>query len=229
MTDPGAEPGLRPPRLVAAILGAPRLAVEHAFALLVANTLLGLIVAAYVVLLVGVPAAIIAIPLLALPTAALTRLAVAAVRLGVPTLAMARNELGRLPLRKIVLALVQVLVLGISLTNIGLAGEIGGLAGLMSGGVAIYALLGTAIYAMALWPIVCDPRREGPLREQRRLALVVTVRRPLQLATLALIAGLAAIASVQVLVLVFFLPILVVVAIAGYVVPAADEAVPPRS
>jgi hypothetical protein len=228
MTDAGAEPGLGPPRLAAALFGAPRLAVEHAFPLLVANTVLGLIVVAYVVLLVGVPALIVAIPLLALPTAALTRLAVAAVRLGVPSLAMARGELGRLPLRKILLAFAQVLVFGISVTNIGLAGQMGGLAGLVSGGVGIYALLGTAIYAVALWPIVCDPRRAGPLRDQLRLALVVTVRRPLQFATLALLAGLAAMASVQVPVLAFFLPILVLLAIAGYVVPAADE-VAPRS
>ena len=227
MTDAGAEPDLRPPTLVAAILGAPRLAFEHAFPLLVANTVLGLIVAVYVVLLVGIPALIVAIPLLALPTAALTRLAVAAARLGVPTLAMARAELGRLPLRKLVLAVVQVLVFAISVTNIGLAGEIGGLPGLMSGGVAIYAVVGTAIYAMALWPIVCDPRRAGPLREQLRLALLLTVRRPLQLALLALIAGAAAVASIQILVLAFFLPVLVVLAIAGYVVPAADELAPP--
>jgi hypothetical protein len=175
---------------------------------------------------VGLPTLIMALPLLALPTAALTRLAVAAARLGVPTFTMARREPGRLALRKLFLAYVQVLVFGISLTNIGLAGEIGGLAGLISGGVAIYAILGAAIYSMALWPIVCDPRRAGPLRDQLRLAMVVTVRRPLQLATLAFIAGLSVVASIQVPVLAFFLPIFVVLAIAGYVVPAADEVAP---
>ena len=79
---------------------------------------------------------------------------------------------------------------------------------------------------MALWPIVCDPRRAGPLRDQLRLAMVVTVRRPLQLATLAFIAGLSVVASIQVPVLAFVLPIFVVLAIAGYVVPAADEVAP---
>jgi hypothetical protein len=82
---------------------------------------------------------------------------------------------------------------------------------------------------MAVWPIVCDPLRAGPLREQLRLALAVTARRPLQLGLLAVIAGLAAAASIQVLILGLFVPIVVLLAIAGYVVPAADQIVPPAA
>ena len=228
MTDGAERAGARP-RLGRAILGALRLVVEHAFPLVAVNLALGVIVAGYVFALIGLPVLLLALPVIALPTAALTRLAVSAVRSGVPTLGMARNELGRLPLRKLAMAAVQVLVLGIAASNLGLAGEIGGVLGAMSAGVAVYALVVTGIFAMAVWPIVCDPLREGSLRDQLRLALAVALRRPVQLGLLALIAGLAAVASLQVPVLGLFLPSVVLLAIAGYVVPSADEIAPPHT
>jgi hypothetical protein len=227
MTDAVPQATLSPPRLRTAVVSALSLVVEHAFALLAANLIWALLVAGYVFLLVGVPGLILVVPLLALPTASLTRLAVAAVRAGVPTLAMARDELGRLALRKLGLAVAQIAVMAISLANLRLVAEIGGVAGLLSAGVALYATIVTVLYGMALWPIVCDPMREGPVRGQLRLALAVTLRRPLQLALLGLFAGLAAVASVEVLAVALFLPSVVALAIIGYVVPAADEIVPP--
>jgi hypothetical protein len=227
MTDAVPQATLPPPRLRTAVVSALSLVVEHAFALLAANLIWALLVAGYVFLLVGVPGLILVVPLLALPTASLTRLAVAAVRAGVPTLAMARDELGRLVLRKLGLAVAQIAVMAISLANLRLVAEIGGVPGLLSGGVALYATIVTVLYGMALWPIVCDPMRAGPVRGQLRLALAVTLRRPLQLALLGLFAGLAAVASVEVLAVALFLPSVVALAIIGYVVPAADEIVPP--
>jgi hypothetical protein len=228
MTDGAGRAAVRP-RLGAALVGALGLVVEHAFPLVAANLAWGVLVAAYLLVLVGLPLLVLALPVLALPTAALTRLAVAAVRSGVPTLAMARDELGRLALRKLAIAGVQMLVMGIALTNVGLAGEIGGVLGVLSAGVAVYALVLTGVLGTAVWPVVCDPLRAGPLREQLRLALAVTVRRPVQLGVLALIAALAAVASVQVPVLGLFLPGVVLLAIAGYVIPSADEIAPPPS
>jgi hypothetical protein len=226
MTD-GAERAEVRPRLGAAILGALRLVIEHAFPLVAANLVLAVLAATYLFVLIGLPVLVLALPLIALPTAALTRLAVSAVRSGVPTLGMARDELGRQPLRKLAIAAVQVLVIGISLSNLGLAGQIGGVLGLLSAGVAAYALVVTGVLAMAVWPIVCDPARAGPVGDQLRLALAVAVRRPLQLGLLAMIAGLATVASLQFPVLGLFLPSVVLLAIVGYVVPAADEIVSP--
>jgi hypothetical protein len=226
MTD-GAEGATLRPRLGAAILGSFGLALEHAFPLVAVNLAWGVIVAGYLFAAVGVPVLLLALPVLALPTAAMTRLAVSAVRSGIPTLPMARDELGRLPLRKLAIAAVQLLVLGISVSNVGLAGGIGGVLGAMAAGVAVYALIVTGVFAMALWPIVCDPLRAGPLREQLRLALAVSLRRPVQLGVLALMAGLAAAASLQWPILGLFLPSVVLLAVAGYVVPSADEIAPP--
>lgn len=178
---------------------------------------------AFAFLRIGIPAVVILTPLLALPTAALMRLAVAAGRDSTATWTMAREELGRLAGRKVALAAAQLLVLGLSLTNVVLGSSIGGLAGIASSIVAGYALLAVSVYALALWPIVCDPAREAPLRDQLRLALALVTLRPLQLVILAVITVLAVILSIQLIVPLLFLPSLVLIMIAGYVVPVADR------
>ena len=104
-----------------------------------------------------------------------------------------------------------------------LAPGIGGIPGILSTIVAGYALVASSVYATALWPIVCDPRREGPLREQRRLALAVMLLRPVQIAVLTVITVLAVLVSVQLVAPAVFLPLLVMLAIAGYVVDVADR------
>jgi hypothetical protein len=136
---------------------------------------------------------------------------------------MAREELGRLAGRKIVLATVQLLVLGFSLTNVLLGGSIGGLAGIASAIVAGYALIAVTVYAVALWPIVCDPAREAPVRDQLRLALALVTLRPVQLVVLAVITVLGVVVSIQLIVPMLFLPSLLLITIAGYVVPVADR------
>jgi hypothetical protein len=172
---------------------------------------------------IGLPLVVILTPLLALPTSALMRLAVASGRDRTPTWPMARDELGRLAGRKVALAAIQLLVMGLSLTNVTLGGNIGGLAGIASAIVAGYALIAISVYAIALWPIVCDPAREAPVRDQLRLALALVTLRPIQLVVLGVITVLALIVSVQLIVPLLFLPSLVLIMIAGYVVPVADR------
>src|SRR5687768_6377457 len=89
--------------------------------------------------------------------------------------------------------------------------------------IASYAVIATWMYGVALWPIVCDPDREAPLREQLRMALTVVMLRPLQIGVLALIAALALIVCVQLIAPAVFLPGIVLVVIAGYVVPFVDR------
>jgi hypothetical protein len=203
------------------------LAFEWVVPLMLANLAWAIALFSYVVLLVGIPILIVVAPLVALPTSALMRLAVTAVRAGVPTLGMARSEMGRLPLRKVGLAFVQLLLGGIAITNLDLAARMGGALGLVTGGVALYAVVAGALLSLAIWPIVCDPLREAGVREQLRLALTVTIRRPVQLAVLAFLAALAGYVALQLLLPIAFLPIIVLLAVAGYVVPAADEVLPP--
>jgi hypothetical protein len=172
---------------------------------------------------IGLPAVVILTPLLALPTSALMRLAIATARDRAPSRPIAREELGRLAGRKVALAAIQLLIMGLSLTNVVLGGSIGGLAGIASAIVAGYALIAVSVYALALWPIVCDPAREAPLRDQLRLALALVTLRPLQLLVLALITVLAVIVCIQLIVPLLFLPSLALILVAGYVVPVADR------
>lgn len=172
---------------------------------------------------IGLPAVVILTPLLALPTSALMRLAIATARDMAPGWPMAREELGRLAGRKVALAAIQLLIMGLSLTNVVLGGSIGGLAGIASAIVAGYALIAVSVYALALWPIVCDPAREAPLRDQLRLALALVTLRPLQLLVLAVITVLAVIVCIQLIVPLLILPSLVLIVVAGYVVPVADR------
>ncbi len=181
------------------------------------------VVALFALVRVVVPILIVLAPLLALPTAVLMRLAVAAARDRSPTWSMASAELGRLAGRKLLLGTAQLLVLALGVVNVLLAGNIGGILGVISALIAAYAVIATWMYAVALWPIVCDPHREAPLREQLRMALTVVILRPLQIGVLALITALAMIICVQLVAPAVFLPGFVLVVVAGYVVPFVDR------
>ena len=169
-----------------------------------------------------VPPLVVLVPLLALPASVLVRLAVEAAHDSSPR-GVVRAELGRLPARKVGLAAVQLVVLALGVLNVSLAPAIGGLPGLLAGIVAAYAVVASSVFAVALWPIVCDPRHEAPLAQQLRLALAVTLLRPLQLAVLTLIAVLAAVVSAQLIAPALFLPSLVALAMAAYVADVADR------
>ncbi len=214
--------GQRPASVAGAVRRSVTLSLEWAVPFVVTNVAWGMVVGVYLLLLVGFPILALAAPLLAIPTSALMRLAVVAVRSGVPTLAVAWGEIWRLPQRKVGVAFVQLLLLGVAVANLDLSVRIGGALGVLSAGVALYAGVATAMLSIAVWPIVCDPARDGPLREQLRLALSVVVRRPPQLLVLALLTALAVYVSTQLLVPALVRPAVVMLAVAGYVVPAAD-------
>lgn len=170
-----------------------------------------------------VPPLILLLPLLALPSSVLMRLAVEAARDTTPPPGTIRTELGRMAGRKIALAAAQLLVLGLGTLNVSLSGAIGGVPGVATGLVAGYALIASSVYAVALWPIVCDPRRAGPLRGQLRLALALVLVRPLQLGFLALLTVLAGIVSAQLVIPALVLPSILALMIGAYVVDVADR------
>ena len=169
------------------------------------------------------PPLMLLLPILALPSGVLMRLAVEAARDSTPPPGTVRTELGRMAGRKIALGAVQLLVLVLGTLNISLSGAIGGIAGVATGLVAGYALIASSVYAVALWPIVCDPRRAGPLRAQLRLALAVVLVRPLQVGVLALLTVLAGIVSAQLVIPALVLPSVLALTIGAYVVGVADR------
>ncbi len=220
--DQPDEPA-RPPTLARAIRGAFGAYLDEIVLFLAVNLAWVLAIILFALVRAIVPALIVLAPLLALPAAVLMRLAVAAARDRSPTWAMASAELRRLMGRKLLIAAVQLLLMGLGTVNFLLAGAIGGLPGILSALVAGYAVILTAVYATVLWPIVCDPQREAPLVDQLRLALAAMILRPLQAAVLTLLTALAVGASLQLIVPGIFLPSLVLLAIAGYVVPVVDR------
>jgi hypothetical protein len=227
--DAQPEPTSRGRGLGAAIRGASTAYIDEFLLFGAANVGLVLAVAVVAAAASIVPVLVVAAPLLALPTSALMRLAVVAARDGSPRWGMIGEEIRRRAGRKLLLAVLQLLVIVLGATNVTLAGEMGGVAGLLSGVVAAYALIAVSLYAVVLWPIVCDPRREGSLREQLRLAASVLLVRPLGIAVLTIITVLAMVTSVQLIAPALILPALILLANAAYVVDVADRLRPLES
>ncbi len=197
--------------------------VDEIVLFLILNVALVIVVAALVSFAALMPLAFALAPLLALPTAVICRLAVTTARGGSPRWAMVGEELLRRAGRKVVLAALQLLVLGVGLLNVSLVDEIGGVPGMLSLVVSGYAVVASSVFALTLWPIVCDPRRDGPLVDHLRLALSLVLLRPLQLGMLAALTALAMVASIQLVALALILPSLVLLASTDYIVNLADR------
>lgn len=213
----------RPVTLARAIRGAFFAYVDEIVLFLSVNVVLVLATMAVVTAAAIVPLLAVLAPLLALPAAVLMRLAIAAARDDAPSWRLARGEVRRLAGRKVGLAAAQLLVMAFALLNLSLAPSMGGFIGVAVTIVAGYALIAVSVYAVALWSIVCDPAREGPLRDQLRLALAVVLLRPIQLVVLATITVLSVLVSIQLVVPASFLPSLVMLVIAAYVIDVADR------
>jgi uncharacterized membrane protein YesL len=215
-----ASPGLR---------GALRDAVEdvyfNSWRLVPANVLWG---ATFVVLAVGVlatPFAIILVPLLALPTVGICRMAALAVRGGgvsfwdgfaawrslfVPTILLGTAITG------------CVAVLGSNLAA-GLAS--GNLVGWALATLAFWGLIGTWIVGWTAWPLLVDPARaDQPVRARLRLAVLLGVARPGRMLALgALLALIVAISTIAFAALLTISVAFAALLASRVVLPAADD------
>jgi hypothetical protein len=170
--------------------------------------------------------AIVLAPLVALPASALMRAAVEVARGTGPGWSNALAELRRRAGRKVLLASAQLIVAAVAGLNLALAASLAAVPALVGAGLGAAGLIVSSAFAIALWPIVCDPRRDGPLRGQLRLALGIVVLRPLQIGALLAVAALAVTACVLFIVPLILLPALVVLLAGAYVVPSADAIEP---
>ena len=218
-----SEPG-RAVSLPFALVAAVESYIGEVVVLFTANATWLLCLGVLVALLAVAPlVALVGLVGFALPTAALQRLGVVAARGDSPRWSHVRHELGRRAGRKLLLGAGQLTIVLLGLTSLELAVRIGGLPGVVAAVVAGYVLVASAVCAVALWPIVCDPLRDGPLAEQIRLAVAVVLLRPFQLLAFGVIIGMALVASVQLVAPFLFVPSLVLVATAHYVVNVADR------
>jgi hypothetical protein len=125
---------------------------------------------------------------------------------------------------KLALGLVQMIVLVVAIADIVLAPAIGGVAAVASMVLAVYVAASSLAYGLVFWVLLVDPElRHASVRQIGRLALAVVLRKPGQVAFLFLFAVLAASVTGYLVVPVLFLPSIVLLTVAAYVLPAAEE------
>lgn len=215
------------PSLAAAIRFSVSGLVEWVHAFVLWNLALVVAVAIVLTLLLLTNLALLLVPLLAPLVCGLLRLATVAHRDEVVTLRTAMPGIRHRWGAKVGLAAAQSLILLLAALNVMLAPAIGGLLAALSVATSVYLALGVAGYAMVGWTLLCDPRRESdPLGHLARLALVVLVRRPLPLLFILVVAVLAVAIVYNLVVPALFLPSMIMLLVAGYVLPAADRLAP---
>jgi hypothetical protein len=172
-----------------------------------------------------VPVGLLAVPVLALPTAGLFRMAGRIARGRAVSFWDAigawRTDLGATLLLGIGLAVVAV-VLAVNLVTGLLTGT---LLGWAFATLAFWGLLLAWLFAWTAWPIVTDPARAGwPARERLRLAGLLVLAHPLRIGGLAI--GLAVFLVLSLVAIVALVTVSVAVAAvvaARFVLPAADR------
>lgn len=188
------------------------------------------LVAAAVVVVALLPLSLLAlllVPFLAPLACGLVRLASAARRGDHVALRTALPGLRERFWTKVGLAAVQVLLLLLAILNLLAAPAIGGLLAALSMATSVYLAATILAYATVGWTLLCDPRRASlPLGQLARLAIVVVLRRPLAILFILLVAGLSVVVVYNLLVPSLFLPSMVLLLAAGYVLPAADQIAP---
>jgi uncharacterized membrane protein YesL len=131
----------------------------------------------------------------------------------------------RFGLRATGIAAVLAILVAVLVTNVITGFESGGPIGWFLGATALWGLVAVAMFAVAIWPVLVDPEREGArLRRRVQLAGLVLVGRPgrlflVTLAIAAILVGSTALLGAIVLVGVSFSSLLAT----RWVLPAADE------
>jgi hypothetical protein len=219
---PGA-PENQPPTLASAVRRGARAFADEPVTFLAVNLVLAGLAACFSVVVVVVPVAIVAAPLLALPVAACLRLALAALDDEVPTWRVAVAELGRRAGPKLLVASVQLIVTVLGAGNLVVATSMGGIFGVASALVAIYGVVAVSVVAIALWPILADPKRDLPLGTMIRLAFAVVLSRPLQIAGLFALIVIGMVASIQLIAPAVVVPAFLLLVTAALVSPAVER------
>ena len=134
------------------------------------------------------PPAVLLLPLMALPTAGIARMAALAARGEAVAFADFGGGIARSWRGALAAGYAGMTLLGVFGTNLVVGLGLGGPAGWLFSAMAGYAAIGAAMVLVSFWPILADPRREGwSLGRQLRLALLVNLARPGRMAGLTLV------------------------------------------
>lgn len=206
--------------------GRVRAALEQWWPLLAANLVWTGVALVLAMAAMATPPAIVFLPLLAVPTAGVFRVAGRIIReTGSVTLEDALDA-WRADVRRTVAVgaafAVAWIILALNLAiGTGLASVLGWAIAIMSA----WVLVGSWLLFWTLWPILTDPgRTQQPVRRQLRLAALLVLADPLRIGLVALANGVLLVVSAITIVPLVTVAIAVSALIAGHVVlPAADQ------
>jgi hypothetical protein len=189
-----------------------------------ANVIVGILLVLIVLAAVAWPGWLVLLPLVAVPTAGLMRMATCLVRDG-HTGFDDFTAIARRPWMVLVLAAAQCLVLVVLAVDVGIGGSIGSWAGAFLQVSALYGVVLLWAFAAAAWPLLLDPVRDAePVPSRLRLALVLLVAHPIRVGGVLLGAGLVVVvAAVVIAPLMTFALALVWLGLARFVLPVADR------
>ncbi len=219
--DAGARLG---PRLGDAIRLGVSGFIQEIVTFLMANGLWTVLVGGIVYGMLRWPIALLLAPLIAPLTCGLTRIATETARDRVVSpgtfIAGVTDRFWTKPGAGVI----QTVVLAIAVADLLVAPAIGGLPAVASLVLAVYVAASSVAYGLVFWTLLSDPElRTMPVRQIGRLALAVVLRRPGQVAFLLVFAVLAASVAIPLIPTVLFLPSIVLLTVAAYVLPAAEE------
>ena len=163
--------------------------------------------------------------LLALPVAGIFRMAVLIQRGASVGFADFWTGMRRFAVPAMMLGLAATLVAVVLAANIVIGLSAGDILGGVFATLALYGLVGLAMYLLAAWPIVVDPvREELSLRSRLRLAFYVCVTRAGRMIGLTLVLGVVVAFSTVLFAALLTITIAYVALVASrYVLPAADR------
>jgi uncharacterized membrane protein YesL len=126
---------------------------------------------------------------------------------------------------RMALGVAQLLLTALATFDLLLGLQLAGIAGLILVVVALYTLLAAWIVAVAAWPVVMDPVRNGePLRGRLRLAVLLVLAHPLRMGALGLVlAALLMVSAVLTAAIVTVAVAYAALVAAHFVLPAADR------
>lgn len=215
------------PSLAAAIRLSVTGLIESLHAFLAWNLVLVVAAAVNVFLLTLSSLALLLVPFLAPLVCGVVRLATVASRGDHVALRTAMPGIRHRLWTKVGLAAVQCVLLLLTTLNLLVAPAIGGLLAGLSMATSVYVAATLFAYAAVGWTLLCDPRRESlPLGELARLSLSIVLRHPLQVIFMLVVIALATVVVYNLVAPSLFLPSMVLLLVAGYVIPAADRLTP---
>jgi uncharacterized membrane protein YesL len=221
--DAAARP--RPVGLFGSLRAALGDAYFHSWRLVAANISWSLVACALTVAVAVTPLAVVLLPLLAIPTAAIFRITARIVRRRSVSFWDGYRGIGG--------QLRAILGLGVAFTVAGLVLGLNVLTGLTSAGIAgwgiatlaAWGLVAAWVLAWTVWPVVVDPERETtPARARLRLAGLLALAHPIRLGALSLAIGVLLVVSTAAVAPVLTISIALAALWSSHVVlPAADR------